>query len=347
METEKLWQLYDPDMPSFLQAAAQTALVQRLKNVGMNCGCEYTSFPRFREQAKYTRFAHSVGVGLIVWHFTHDKAQALAGLAHDVATPVFAHVIDFLRGDHLSQETTEAGTAAMIAASEEWQEMLHRNGLTIFDVEDYHRYPIADNDAPRLSADRLEYSLGNMLHYGIRSFDDVARYYRELTVINNEAGQEELAFCRGETALDFARGCLACSEIYVSDEDRYAMQALAELVGQSIEQGVLAEKDLYRTEPEIIAKWEASPVFLRYWRQFCTLCTIETCREKPEGPGWRQIPAKKRMIDPLIVEQGRASAVFPDFAQALTEFRGQRQELWLRGMSDTGNHTTVSLEFLQ
>lgn len=50
----------------------------RLRQVGMNCGCEYTDFPRFRHLAPYSRFRHSVGVGLIVWHFTHDAAQAAA-----------------------------------------------------------------------------------------------------------------------------------------------------------------------------------------------------------------------------------------------------------------------------
>lgn len=96
----------------------------RLRDVGMNCGCEYTAFPRFVKIGPYSRYDHSLGVALIVWHFTKRKEQTLAGLFHDLATPVFAHVVDFLNGDHLRQESTEAGTRECIAGSPELMEGL-------------------------------------------------------------------------------------------------------------------------------------------------------------------------------------------------------------------------------
>lgn len=49
----------------------------------------------------------------------------------------------------------------MIASSPELMALLDKSGLTLDDVDDYHRYPIADNDSPRLSADHSEYTLGN------------------------------------------------------------------------------------------------------------------------------------------------------------------------------------------
>ena len=157
------WSLYHPEIPEFLRRLAETPPMARLRQVGMNCGCEYTSFPHFAGWAPYSRFDHSVGVGLIVWHFTGDLRQSAAGLLHDAATPAFAHVVDFLHGDHLHQESTEARTAELIETSPELQALLKEYGLTTEDVADYHRYPIADNDSPQLSADRLEYTLGDLL----------------------------------------------------------------------------------------------------------------------------------------------------------------------------------------
>ena len=150
------------EVPDFLTRAAETALMQRLGHIGMNCGCEYTSFPRFAGGKQYSRLLHSLGVGMIVWKHTGDPAQAMAGLLHDVATPVFAHVIDFMKGDYLTQEATEDGTLEMIAQSPEMQNVLHEFGLKTEQVSDYHLYPVADNDSPRLCADRLEYTLGNL-----------------------------------------------------------------------------------------------------------------------------------------------------------------------------------------
>ena len=43
----ELWHIYHENMPPFLAEAAATPPMARLRGVGMNCGCEYTSFPLF------------------------------------------------------------------------------------------------------------------------------------------------------------------------------------------------------------------------------------------------------------------------------------------------------------
>ena len=69
--------------------------MQRLKDIGMNCGVEYTALT-FSNIVPYSRYQHSREFALIVYHFTHDLEQTVAGLLHDIATPVFAHTIDFI-----------------------------------------------------------------------------------------------------------------------------------------------------------------------------------------------------------------------------------------------------------
>lgn len=323
--------IYHPNIPDFLRQAALTPPMQRLKEVGMNCGCEYTSFPRFDRCAKYSRFDHSLGVGLIVWHFTASTAQALAGLFHDIATPAFAHVVDFLHGDHLRQESTEEGTTERIDGSPEIQSVLRSLGLTTADVCDYHRYPIADNDAPRLSADRLEYTLGNLIQFGFADETAVQALYDDLAVGKNEDGAPELAFRSEEKALAFARGALRCSEVYVSDEDRYAMQMLAELLGSAIKAGILTERDLYTTEPEVLARLRADADFARRWEAFRSYREIFSAELPGMDGDWRIILAKKRRIDPLILGRGRASACDPAFAAQLLQFLHSPQEYWVCG----------------
>lgn len=160
----QMWQIYYGEIPPFIRELAATDAMNRLKAIGMNCGLEYTSFPVYKDIGPYSRYGHSVGTALIVWHFTQDRRQAVAGLLHDISTPVFAHVVDFLNGDHLSQESTEEKTRDFIVGSGEIMTLLDKYGLAVDEVFDYHRYPVADNDAPRLSADRLEYTLSNLLN---------------------------------------------------------------------------------------------------------------------------------------------------------------------------------------
>lgn len=322
---------YHPEIPDFLRIAADTPPMRRLKAVGMNCGCEYTSFPRFDRCTKYSRYDHSVGVGLIVWHFTASPAQTLAGLFHDISTPAFSHVVDFLRGDHLTQEATEDGTTEIIDGSPEIQCVLRSLGLTTADVCDYHRYPIADNAAPRLSADRLEYSLGNLLQFGFADAQTVKAIYDDLTVGENEDGVPELTFRSGETALRFARGALRCSKVYVSDEDRYAMQMLAELLGAAVRKGVLTQRDLFRTEPEVLSRLRADAEFAKKWETYCSYREIFAADRPGTDGDWRVIPAKKRRIDPLILGRGRASACYPAFGEELLKFLQMPQDYWVCG----------------
>jgi len=56
-----LWHVYEKAIPDFISEMALCPEMQRLKDVGMNCGCEYTNFPRFVNIAPYSRFEHSMG----------------------------------------------------------------------------------------------------------------------------------------------------------------------------------------------------------------------------------------------------------------------------------------------
>ena len=303
------WSLYHPEIPEFLRRLAETPPMARLRQVGMNCGCEYTSFPRFAGWAPYSRFDHSVGVGLIVWHFTGDLRQSAAGLLHDAATPAFAHVVDFLHGDHLHQESTEARTVELIETSPELQVLLGEYGLATEDVADYHRYPIADNDSPQLSADRLEYTLGDLRCYGFAGADALRAFYQDLTVWQDESGRPELAFRTLETACAFTEASLQTARVYVADEDRFA--------------------NLYRTEPFVIQKLEADPASARRWRRFRRFCRVERSADRPENGLWFRIPAKLRYIDPLVAGLGRVSRLDAGVRQAQEAFLATDFACWI------------------
>ena len=331
---KELWSIYHSEIPQFLRKFAAVPPMERLKQVGMNCGCEYTRFPRFVNIGPYSRYDHSLGVALIVWHFTGDAAQTLAGLFHDVTTPVFAHVVDFLNGDHLRQESTEAGVENCLAASQEVLALLEKYEIPLEAVTDYHRYPIADNDSPALSADRLEYTLGNLLNYGFADLDTIRSFYHDLTVGQDEQGRPELVFRTPETAAAFTSAALRNAHVYVADEDRFAMESLARLLRAALERGVLTPADLHTTEPPVIEKLERDPACQRLWRSYCSFSKIEKRWEEPGEEGWLSIPAKKRWIDPLAAGRGRVSRWNGEVSREMAAFRALDFSCWLRGSAD-------------
>ena len=303
--------IYTASLPPELLAMAETPVMQRLLRVGMHCGCEYTAYPIYRDAvAPYSRYTHSLGTAAIVWHFTHDLKQSVAGLLHDIATPAFAHVVDFLNGDHMRQESTESRTRMMIASSPALMALLDKSGLTLDDVDDYHRYPIADNDSPRLSADRLEYTLGNahlVFHCPKaelkRIFDDI-----------------------------FTQLSLRQSEWFVSDEDRFSMQALADLLREARQRKVLTVDDLYLDEPHVIALLLSDPDLTVRWQDYRRIIGTRSGAQKPEGTYAVKIAAKKRSIDPLVQTSDglrRFTTVNADYASKLAAFRSDDFDRWV------------------
>ena len=309
---------YHKNTPHFISDIAETPVMQRLKNVGMNCGCEYTSFPRFSSIHSYSRFDHSLGAGLITWHFTEDICASAAALLHDVATPVFAHTVDFMNGDYILQESTESRTAGIISSSLELMSVLKRYGLTVEDVADYHRYPIADNNSPKLSSDRLEYTLGNVVNYCFADIDTIKRLYQEIVISRNEDGEPELAFSALKSAEEFALYSINCSRIYASPEDRYSMQILSELLSDAVNNSVITCDDLYTDEPTVISKLIGNEETKNKWEKFRSLSHMVSSKEYTEQS--RVISAKKRRIDPLVNGQGRVSELSRVFREELSDF---------------------------
>lgn len=329
--------LYTSALPPELLALAGTPAMRRLQRVGMHCGCEYAAYPVYRGTAPYSRYMHSLGTAAIVWHFTRDLKQSAAGLLHDIATPAFAHAVDFLNGDHERQESTEARTHAMIAASPELTALLARSGLTVDDVDDYHRYPIADNDSPRLSADRLEYTLGNArLVFG--STEEALRaIFSDLFIGKNEDGEDELCFAQRGTADAFARLALRQSRWFVSDDDRFGMQYLADLLRDAQRSGALTTDDLYRDEPHVISRLRAVPSIAARWDEYRRVTGTRSGARRPEGVYAVRVAAKKRCIDPLVRTQDdlrRLTAVSADYAAALADFRADAFDRWVWAVTE-------------
>ena len=48
MEMEQAAVRYSDETPEWMEAFCRLPELQRLRDVGMNCGCEYTAFARFR-----------------------------------------------------------------------------------------------------------------------------------------------------------------------------------------------------------------------------------------------------------------------------------------------------------
>lgn len=312
---DQLWKIYYQEMPEFIKELIQTPSLQRLKDIGMNCGVEYTNFAFFQNIMPYSRYEHSIGVSLIVYHFTHDKKQTVAGLLHDIATPVFAHTIDFYHQDHLKQESTEFDTIKIIEQDQQLVSLLKEYDLTIEEVCNYHLYPLCDNDSPQLSADRLEYTLGNMYSYGFCTLKEIQNIFNDLKV--NDL-QNEIIFKHEEIAYFFTKKMLQCSHIYVMDEDRYAMEYLSHLIKKAIEKNVVCESDFYLKEKEFIDFLKKDQEIRKLLENYQKLNKVE--KGKNTDYFCVKVFVKKRYIDVYVENKGRISIINQHINKEIQQF---------------------------
>lgn len=298
------------DYPSFLDEYIGLRSMQRLAGIGLLCGTDWT--PLFHNKFFYSRLDHSVGTALIVWNFTHDKKQTIAALFHDVATPAFSHAVDFRNGDRLRQESTEARTHDLINADMELSELLFRDGIYKYEVDDYHRFPVADNEIPGLSADRLEYMYpSGAALCGAWTPGEIAESYAGIVLLKNERGADELGFASEELALDYVRRFLDVSLILQKGEDKLAMQLMGDVLEEAVKNGFVDEDDLYTLdEASLIARFEEcadmaeTERFARLFRTFRSMTEVIRSDTPVDGCYCISFDVKRRYVDPLVCVPG-------------------------------------------
>ena len=349
-DIKKYHKILSPDYPDFIDKYLALPILARLKGVGLLCGTDWTKL--YKNRFHYSRLDHSVGVALIIWHFTHDKAQTLAGLFHDASTPVFSHVSDFRKGDALTQTATESDNERLLKNDAALCELLADDGLTVDQICDYHIYPVADNEIPQLSADRLEYMFpSGMALDGSWDLPSIERAYNDIVVLKNEEGQDELGFKTLEIAEDYCRRFCMIGHILQLNENKLTLHMLGQIMNMAVELGVLHEDDfmnksereimdvlddVFPAVPELVEGVEGPLANLsRLYRTFRIMTSIEhTDHALPQEEYFCvSLNVKQRYIDPLVAmptkgpfdrlrdPTGRLSAISPFAHKIIEDFK--------------------------
>lgn len=297
--------------PAFIEEYSNVPEMLRLRGIGLFCGTDYNKI--YRHRYFYSRFEHSIAAALLIWRFTGDETQALAGLFHDIATPVFSHSVDFMNGDALTQTSTEERTHATIKNSSGIAKLLARDGIELCKIDDYHLYPIADNDSPRLSADRLEYSFSTMLVWqGKWKLSDIKMILDSITILKNEDGKDELGFCDLKSAEKFVTGSCIIGKSFQHNKNKLCLNFLGDILKECIELGLLTIDDLYMcTENEVIQLFSSAPIerIRTAWKAYSQLESVHSSENKPVGYYYVNLNTKKRYINPLIKLDGETKRV--------------------------------------
>lgn len=311
-EIKEYFKILSNDIPSFLEEYINTKEMQRIGKISMSCGTDYSKC--FNVKYFYSNLDHSVAVALIIWNFTHDKKQTLSGLFHDISTPVFKHCIDFMNGDSINQESTEERTISIIKNSKEIMDLLKRDNIKLEEVCDYKMYPIADNNLPKLSADRFEYNFSSGLSfYRVWDIDSIRKIYSNIVVVKNEEGIDELAFKDKNICEEYIEITSKLWPEWVSDKDRTVMQFLADMCKSLNIINELSIDDLYLlSEKEVINKfYNCSDEYLKNtWLKFCDTDKVFKSNYKIDNKYCINVKSKTRYVNPLVISNNSINRIY-------------------------------------
>lgn len=285
------------NIPSFLQKYLESPSIKRLQKVGYFCGMDYASKHIYQFSEYITRYDHSLSVALLTYQYTKDKKATIAGLIHDIATPCFSHVIDYMNEDYENQESTEEYTELIIKEDKYLMNCLKEDNINVDEITNFKKYSIVDNDRPKLCADRID----GVILTGIGwtkniTKEDIDNIVDDLTLFTNEDNELELGFTK-ESIVKKVIEVSKSIDIYChSKEDNYMMLLLAKITKLAIDKKYITYEDLYKlNEEEIIKlfKRKRNIEFKKLFKQF-ELITLD------EIPDIELSKVKIRKLNPLL-----------------------------------------------
>lgn len=285
------------ESPSFLLKYLEVPSLQRLKKVGYFCGMDFASKDIYDFKEYVSRYDHSLTTALMTWKFGKEKKSTIAALFHDIATPCFSHVIDYMNGDYKNQESTEEKTAEILKKDKFLAKCLEEDHIQLEEIIDFKKYSIVDLDRPKLCADRLDGIFLTSLYWTKTiTIEEIETILKNIEVIENEEKELELSFKKEEIAKNILKHNEKIDCYCHSKEDNYMMDLLSKITKKALEKKLFSYEDLFQKEEfEIVKKIKKSNQkdLLNLWHQFETI-------KKKEIPIIELPEIKRRKICPLV-----------------------------------------------
>ncbi|KAK6864324.1 hypothetical protein PG990_006241 [Apiospora arundinis] len=209
---------------------------------------------------KVTRLEHTVGAMLLVRHVGASVAEQVAALLHDVSHTTMSHVVDFAMASSSEDEGSfhEVHKMRYIRDFTPIPEILARHGFVDLphDPLDEEQYPLVEQPAPRLCADRLDYALRDVVGLQHMTLADAQRVIASLRAWPSVDSPTRYLVLRSESenpdlALALARAYAACDrDVWGNQSHGDLYTRTAGLMKSLIQQGAVQEAELWTLSDE-------------------------------------------------------------------------------------------------
>jgi uncharacterized protein len=315
---DRIYGTFEIDQPVLLDLM-QTRAVRRLRGVLQHGISGLIGITR-----PTSRFEHSLGVMGLVRRFGGTLDAQIAALLHDISHTAFSHVIDYVVDNHDHQSYHEDKKEWFIANSD-LPTTLARHGVDWRGVLHEEDFPLLEQPAPRLCADRLDYFLRDGVDLGLATLAEVQAALDHLVVVDGRIVADDLAVARwlAETYI------VADQKSWANFREVGVYEVTARAIKIALKSGAISEADFWLTDAEL-------------WRKLCDIQDVELQQQlaliSPDtrfewddlAPTFR-VSTKLRTIDPDVLIDGqlqRLSELDDNFARYRADYVSRNTGKW-------------------
>jgi hypothetical protein len=271
-----------------------------------------------------TRFDHCMGAMLLVKKLDGSLPEQIAALLHDVSHTAFSHVIDYVVDGHDSQSYHDEQKESFLIHTD-IPEILKRHGYDWRHFLHEEDYPLLEQPAPRLCADRIDYFLRDAQGLGLATAVHIQNVLNHLIVAEGRMATDNI-----ETARWLGKTFMAADDASWAN---FREVGLYEVTAQAIRRGLLigtiTEADFWTTDEPFWQKLHATSD--TELQRLLALISPETqFAWDAENPTF-WVSTKLRAIDPDVAENGRLlplSVLDSHFAAQRAEYLTSKQGKW-------------------
>ncbi|MFI7425275.1 hypothetical protein [Nonomuraea sp. NPDC049684] len=271
-----------------LHDLVRSEAVRRLRNVSQAGASSFV-----RAGRNNNRYEHSLGVMTLTRLLGGNEVEQAAGLLQDLSHTAFSHTIDYVFDDR-GEEFHERIFQYVIERSDV-PEILERHGLdwgTLFTKDNLLR---VDVSAPLLCADRIDYTLRDLVRLGDIAAGQARAFVRQLTFRDNMVVSRDV-----EMAVNFvAWYAHLVRDVFMNPLELFVHDAFAKLIRRALETKVLTESDLLSTDDAVLAKLLVDETY----GLDVSLAEIRRMRKVVVGdfPHGVRVYSKGRKVDPPVL----------------------------------------------
>ena len=279
-----------------------TPCFRRLQKIDMSGFSVIAERIRQDQAIVHSRYAHSMGVFLLLSKYGASVPEALSGLIHDVSHTAFSHCIDYvLQEGSSTDQSYQDHIFLKYVLDSEIPHILKKHGFNIDFILDDENFPLKEKSLPDLCADRIDYSLRTALIFG--EIDPIEKNY---IMDNLQTIDGAWVFKDIDSAKFYAKLFLTLNQKhYAGFDSAFMFKALSVLLKYALEKKYIVEKDFWTDDLSVMNK-----IKLFFVDDPLLKVLFQNLKINPhslDGNKGEIVFCKSRIVDPLFLHQGKIS----------------------------------------